>query len=88
MAMAAHKGYGEIKMVRVMDLLGVTDGKDMTKELYLATVQACRMELGKQFGKPEEAVREMIQTDADTSLIYCGFIQFQETDLRCVYIWC
>ena len=83
MDMVAEKGYRCIKMVRVMDLLGMTDGKDMTKEMYLDTVESCRKELGKQFGKPEEAVREMIQTDGDTLLTYRGFIRFLETDLRC-----
>ena len=84
MDLVAQKGYHGIKMVRVMDLLGMTEGKDMTKELYLSKVEACRNELGKQFGKPEEAVREMIQTDEDTLLTYRGFIRFLETDLRYV----
>lgn len=84
MDMVAQKGYHAIKMVRVMDLLGMTEGKKMTKELYLNTVEACREELGQQFGKPEDAVREMIRTDEDTLLTYRGFIRFLETDLRCV----
>ena len=82
MDMVAQKGYHGIKLVRVMDLLGMTDGKEMNKQLYMDTVEACRKELGMQFGKPEEAVREMIQADEDTLLTYRGFIRFLETDLK------
>ena len=82
MDMVARKGYHGIKLVRVMDLLGMTTGREMTKELYMDSVEACRKELRAQFGKPEEAVREMIQTDEDTLLTYRGFIRFLETDLK------
>ena len=82
MDLAANKGFHNIRLVRIMDLLGLTKGKETTKEVYLDTVSACRKELESQFGKPDEAVREMIQTDPDTLLTYRGFIRFLETDLR------
>ena len=82
MKLAADKGFHHIKLVRVMDLLGMTVGKEMLKDLYMETITACREELGRQFGKPDEAVREMIQSDPDTLMTYRGFIRFLETDLR------
>ncbi|KAL8720598.1 MAG: hypothetical protein Q9225_002562 [Loekoesia sp. 1 TL-2023] len=82
MSMAANKGFHNIKLVRIMDLLGLTNGKETTKESYLETIPACRRELESQFGEPDEAIREMIQTDPDTLLTYRGFIRFLETDLK------
>lgn len=82
MDLAAGKGFQNIKLVRIMDLLGLTKGKVTTKKIYLDTVTACRKELESQFGKPDEAVREMIQTDPDTLLTYRGFIRSLETDLK------
>ena len=84
MDLAASKGFRNIKLVRIMDLLGLTGEKETTKEIYLETVTACRKELESQFGKPDEAVRDMIQTDPDTLLTYRGFIRFLETDLKWV----
>ena len=81
-SMATTKGFHALKLVRIMDLLGMTDERPTTKESYLETVNPCRKELESQFGRPKEAIREMIQSDADTLLTYRGFIRFLETDLR------
>jgi hypothetical protein len=82
MKLAADKGLHNIKLVRVMYLLGMTSGREMSEELYMETINACRDELRRQFGKPDEAVRQMIQSDPDTLMTYRGFIRFLETDLR------
>ena len=81
MDMAADKGFRNIKVVRVMQLLGMTSD-EMTKQQYLDTVNACREELAAHFGRHKETIRDMIRTDKDTLLTYCGFIRFLETDLR------
>ena len=80
--MATEKGFHNIKLVRIMDLLGMTNGQPITKERYLETVAECRAQLASQFGRPSEVIREMIQTDQDTLLTYRGFICFLEKDLR------
>lgn len=82
MDMAKEKGFCNIKLLRVMDLLGYTQGEELTKERYLETVNDCRKELAAQFGNADEAVAQMIKDDPDTLLTYRGFIRFLETDLR------
>ncbi|KAF0327129.1 hypothetical protein K4K61_003356 [Colletotrichum sp. SAR11_59] len=83
MDMAAKKGYKGIKLLRVMDFLGMTDGLGpMTKEQYMTQVDEARKQLESQFGNALEEVRKMIDTDNDTLMTYRGFIRFLEVDLR------
>ena len=82
MELADKRGFHGIKLLRVMDLLGYTNGEPLTKERYLETVDDCRKELAAQFGNADEAVAQMIKEDPDTLLTYRGFIRFLETDLK------
>lgn len=85
MSMALQKGFSNIKLVRVMDLLGMSASTDISKEQYVEMVPACRKELEKQFGDAEKDMRELIQNDPDSLLTYRGFIRFLETDLKWVF---
>lgn len=80
--MTQKSGFKGIKLLRPMDILNFTDGQTMTKEVYFELVEKTRMVLEDEYGKTEEEVREMIQTDEDTLMTYRGFIRFLETDLR------
>lgn len=82
MKMAAEKGFHTIKITRVMDVLGLTEGQEMTKELYMSTVAEARKQLEAQFGDAYRDVRKLMKDDEDTMLTYCGFIRFLRTDLR------
>ncbi|RWA08650.1 hypothetical protein EKO27_g6451 [Xylaria grammica] len=81
-SMAKEHGLDNIKLMRVMDVLGYTDGKTLDKELYLSLTQKCREELLASYGRTEEEVRQMMKDDPDTLLTYCGFIRFLESDLK------
>ncbi|OLN87378.1 Spore wall maturation protein DIT1-like protein 4 [Colletotrichum chlorophyti] len=83
MQMAAENGFTGIKLLRVMDFLGLTnEDTPLTKEKYMELVDESRTTLEAQFGDPDKDVRAMIDTDADTLMTYRGFIRFLETDLR------
>lgn len=82
LAMARDHGLENIRLMRVMDILGYTDGKTLDKELYLSLSQKCREELLSSYGRTEEEVRQMMKDDPDTLLTYCGFIRFLESDLK------
>ncbi|KAI3322286.1 Pyoverdine/dityrosine biosynthesis protein-domain-containing protein [Xylariaceae sp. AK1471] len=82
LAMARDHGLENIRLMRVMDILGHTDGKVLDKTLYLSLVQKCREELLASYGRTEEEVRQMMKDDPDTLLTYCGFIRFLESDLK------
>ncbi|KHN94903.1 Pyoverdine biosynthesis [Metarhizium album ARSEF 1941] len=80
--MAKNHGLKNIHLMRVMDILGYTDGKNLDKELYLSLAQRCRDELLASYGRTEAEVRQMMKDDPDTLLTYCGFIRFLEADLK------
>ncbi|KAJ3943202.1 uncharacterized protein N0V96_007437 [Colletotrichum fioriniae] len=83
MDMAAQKGYDGIKLLRVMDFLGLTnENEPLTKEKYMELVDESRKTLEAQFGDPDKDVRALMETDNDTLMTYRGFIRFLETDLR------
>ncbi|KAJ2998446.1 hypothetical protein NUW58_g319 [Xylaria curta] len=82
LSMAREHGLKNINLIRVMDILGYTDGKTLDKELYLSLSQKCREELLASYGRTEEEVRQMMKDDPDTLLTYCGFIRFLERDLK------
>lgn len=80
--MAKEHGLDNVKLLRVMDILGYTEGRTLDKTLYLALAQQCREELLLHYGKTEEEVRQMMKDDQDTLSTYCGFIRFLEADLK------
>ncbi len=82
MEMIREHGLENIKLRRVMDILGYTEGKTLDKALYLSLVKQCREELLASYGRTEAEVRQMMKDDPDTLLTYCGFIRFLEADLR------
>ncbi|KAI1633315.1 Pyoverdine/dityrosine biosynthesis protein-domain-containing protein [Biscogniauxia mediterranea] len=80
--MAREHGLKNVKLLRVMDILGYTEGKSLDKELYLSLSKKCREEILASYGRTEAEVRQMMKDDPDTLLTYCGFIRFLEGDLK------
>ena len=77
-----EKGFRNVKLRRVMDMMGLVEGEQMTRNLYLSICDASRKSLLREYGRTEQEVRQMIESDSDTLLTYCGFIRFLETDLK------
>lgn len=75
-----------IRLLRVMDILGYTAGRKLDWELYISLAQRCRDHLMASYGRTEDEVRAMMREDSDTLLTYCGFIRFLESDLRYSHI--
>lgn len=82
MEIAQKHGLKNVRLLRVMDILGYTEGKTLNKELYLSLAKQCREELLASYGRTEDEVRQMMKDDPDTLLTYCGFIRFLEADLK------
>ena len=78
-----ERGLHNIKLRRVMDLMGLANGRQLTRKLYLSLCDITRRKLLREYGKTEEEIRQTMQDDNDTLLTYRGFIRFLETDLRC-----
>ena len=77
-----ERGLYNIKIRRAMDMMGLVEGKQLTRNLYLSLCDASREKLLQENGRTEQEIRKMIQSDSDTLLTYRGFIRFLETDLR------
>lgn len=72
--MAVTKGFNRLKFLRMMDLIGLHDSPDMTKEQYLATVGMSRKTLAEKYGDPDFNARQAILKDPDMDLTYCGLV--------------
>lgn len=77
-----ERGFSSLKLQRVMDLVGLTDGQRISKQTYLSLTDTSRTILLQAYGKSKEEIRAMIETDNDTLMTYRGFIRFLENDLR------
>lgn len=82
--MAVDLGYETIRFTRIMNLLGLTDNEDVSKEEYLETVARTRDQMVAQYLNPEFDAREAILNDTDINLTYCGYMLFLAKDLRSV----
>lgn len=72
--MATTKGFDRLKFMRMMNLLGLYESPDMTKEEYLATVSMSRKLLQEKYGDPKFDARDAILNDADINLTYRGLV--------------
>ena len=63
-------------------MMGLVEGEQQTRDLYLSRCDISRKRLLREYGRTEQEIRQMIKSDSDTLLTYCGFIRFLESDLR------
>lgn len=80
--MARQHGLENIRLMRAMDILGMTNGEALDKSMYMSLAEKCRQEILTSYGRTEEEVRQMMKDDPDTLSTYCGFIRFLEADLK------
>ncbi|KAL8883135.1 MAG: hypothetical protein Q9192_007426 [Flavoplaca navasiana] len=80
-----EKGFDRLNLRRVMDVPGFTDREPIIKQNYLSLTHRSREALMQKYGKMEDDIKALINTDHDTLMTYRGFIRFLETDLRPQY---
>ncbi|KAL8867204.1 MAG: hypothetical protein Q9198_008604, partial [Flavoplaca austrocitrina] len=79
-----EKGFDRLDLRRVMDVIGFTDQEPITKQNYLSLTHRSREVLMQKYGKTEDDIKALINTDHDILMTYRGFIRFLETDFRYV----
>ncbi|KAL9627995.1 MAG: hypothetical protein Q9204_006190 [Flavoplaca sp. TL-2023a] len=77
-----EKGFDRLNLRRVMDVIGFTDQEPITKQIHLSLTHRSREVLMQKYGKTEDDIKVLINTDHDTLMTYRGFIRFLETDFR------
>ncbi|KAL8885450.1 MAG: hypothetical protein Q9215_006690 [Flavoplaca cf. flavocitrina] len=75
-----EKGFDRLDLRRVMDVIGFTDQEPITKQNYLSLTHRSREVLMQKYGKTEDDIKALINTDHDILMTYRGFIRFLETD--------
>lgn len=73
-----RKGFSNLRLRRVMEITGLTCDQPLTREAYLSLTGKCRAMLLAKYGKSEDDIRHMIESDQDTLTTYRGFIRFLE----------
>lgn len=76
------KGLIHVTTLRIVDLLGGSTSKDLTKEEYLKNASSYRDELVEKYGPKNFDSREAVRSDKDTCMTYRGYIRFLTKDLR------
>ncbi|KAK4061987.1 uncharacterized protein Triagg1_10150 [Trichoderma aggressivum f. europaeum] len=80
--MAEAKGYDRLKFMRIMNLVGISDSIQVTKEEYVGRVDESRRMLVEKYTPKGFDAREAIANDPDIKLTYNGYIKLLNRDLR------
>lgn len=76
------KELNHVNTLRIVDLLGVSNGESLTKEEYLKNASSYRDQLVEKYGPKNFDSREAVRSDKDTCMTYRGYIKFLTKDLR------
>lgn len=75
------KGYTCIEFIDTVDLLGLHDGSEMTKEKFVSLLEPTRRELERRYGDPNFDATACIKNDPDYKKTYDGYAKFLKKDL-------
>ncbi|EED22840.1 pyoverdine/dityrosine biosynthesis protein, putative [Talaromyces stipitatus ATCC 10500] len=79
---AREKGYACIRFNRIMNLLGIYRGAEISKGEYTQLCDKARSELHRRYGRPGFDVDTFLKTDEDYLRTYNGYDKFMKSDLR------
>ena len=75
------KDLKHISTLRIVDLLGHADTKNLDREEYIIHAGCYRRELVAKFGPANFDARQAVINEEDTCLTYRGYIKFLTKDL-------
>jgi pyoverdine/dityrosine biosynthesis protein Dit1 len=65
-----------------MSVLGFICDDGLTEKVFLDTAQMCREKLETRFAPTEQHLTELIKSDKDTTLTYCGMVKFLQSEME------
>jgi pyoverdine/dityrosine biosynthesis protein Dit1 len=80
-SMAQAKGFLHIKFKRLMDVLDIGESDQLSREVYLAAVDTCRVEMENRFLIPDFNLEEKIRNNQDTFLTFQKFMKSAREDV-------
>ncbi|KAH6622477.1 Pyoverdine/dityrosine biosynthesis protein-domain-containing protein [Boeremia exigua] len=79
--LVAQKGYHCIEFVRIMNLVGLHTGEQISKDEFTRLLEPSRLELMSQYGDSDFDANYYIQNDPDYKSTYDGYAKFLKKDL-------
>ncbi|KAL3302174.1 Glutamyl-tRNA(Gln) amidotransferase [Colletotrichum asianum] len=80
--LARREGFSHIQFVRLVDVLGLGNGDDMSKDEHLAAADTCRREMEQRFLGSDLSVPGEVRAHPDTALTYQKYVRSAREDLR------
>ncbi|KAJ5788033.1 Pyoverdine biosynthesis [Penicillium paradoxum] len=81
--MAQEKHFSSIQFIRLMDLLGLGDGENVSKQEYLRLVSTCREKLmSSTYFDPRFDIEHELETNPDTKTTYESYFSRISEDLK------
>ncbi|KAJ5543103.1 hypothetical protein N7461_009106 [Penicillium sp. DV-2018c] len=77
-----EKGYACIQFCRIMNLLGLYAGADISKSEYVKLCDLSRTELHRRYGQAGFDVNQFLKTSEDHLRTYNGYTKFLKVDLK------
>ncbi|KAJ0268828.1 hypothetical protein COL940_013011 [Colletotrichum noveboracense] len=77
-----QEGLSHIQFVRLVDVLGLGNGDDMSKDEHLAAAETCRREMEQRFLGSDLSVQGEVRAHPDTALTYQKYVRSAREDLR------
>ncbi|KAH0365162.1 hypothetical protein KCU65_g6341, partial [Aureobasidium melanogenum] len=81
-AIIKEKKLDNIRFRPCMSVLGFICDDDLTEKVFLDTAQRCREELEARFAPTEQHLTDLIKSDKDTMLTYCGMVKFLQSEME------
>ncbi|KAJ5788030.1 hypothetical protein N7457_003020 [Penicillium paradoxum] len=79
---AVEKGYACIQFHRIMNMLGLYTGAQISKAEYVRLCDLSRTELHRRCGRPGFDVDRFLKSDEDYLRTYNGYDKFMKVDLK------
>ncbi|KAJ5617559.1 hypothetical protein N7537_002673 [Penicillium hordei] len=79
---AVEKGYACIQFHRIMNMLGLYTGAQISKSDYVKLCGLSRAELHRRCGRPGFDVDKLLKSDEDYLRTYNGYDKFMKVDLK------
>jgi pyoverdine/dityrosine biosynthesis protein Dit1 len=77
-----EKNLRHLRLRPCVSMLGFMSEGDVTEKHFLETAQMCRKELETRFAPSENHLTELIKSDKDTMLTYCGMVKFLQSEME------
>lgn len=81
-AIIKKESLDNVRFRPCMSVLGFICDDGLTEKVFLDTAQMCREKLETRFAPTEQHLTQLIKSDKDTMLTYCGMVKFLQSEME------